>query len=295
MRLFFVIILICFAHAASAMDTVRVNSVIQLVDSLRSDCMFILEPGQYVLSNHPTVQALDVSQTHKDVRLGEHVRYSSGEGFTLYLLKNVRLEGAGASPSETLLSSALMADEVLTILGCEGIQLKNLQFSHDTGGEGNIKGGLVKISQSTSVKVDHCELFGRAAVGLSTWRSKKVELSDSKIENCSYGVCDLKDSWTIRISNCSFSANKGCQQLWLMSACTDVKIQGNIFADNLQRENKSCESCHMFKFVRCEMVSMENNVLKGNVFDFLGDSEVNRILNASNDTKKNKFVRLSSN
>lgn len=295
MRILITIVIMCSAHMLSAMDTVRVNSVVQLVDSLRSDCLFILEQGTYALSDHPIIQSLSVEQAHKDVTLSKHARYTSGEGFTLYLLKNVRIEGDGNEPSQTILETSRLTDEVISVLGCENVSLKNLRFTHNANAEGNIKGGLVKVSQSTSVHLDHCELIGRAAVGLSSWRSKKIELSNSKIESCSYGICDFKDSWTIRVNSCSFTSNKSCQQFWLMSGCTDVKIQQNEFVDNTQRESRSCEGCHFFKFLRCEMVSIENNLLKGNACDFLGDSEANRLLTESNDTKKNKFGKLSSN
>jgi hypothetical protein len=281
--------------AVEAMDTVRVNSVIQLVDSLRSDCHFIIEPGKYSLSQHPGIRDLSPEQEHKDVVLGSHVRYSSGEGLTFYLLKNVRIEGGGSAASETVLETVRMSDEVLTLLGCENVTLKNLRFTHDPTGEGNIKGGLLKVSQSNSIRMEACELIGRASVGLSTWRSKKIDIENSRVENCSYGICDLRDSWTVRVNGCTFASNKSCQQMWLMSGCTDVKILANTFMDNVQRESKSCEGCHMFKFSRCEIVSIENNVLKGNECEFLGNGEVNRLMTPSNDIKKNKFEKLSSN
>lgn len=277
-----------------AMDTVRVQNVQQLFDSIQSDRLVLIEPGIYDFTNHHLLQTLDQSRVHKDLVLAPNVHYTSEEGVTVYKVKNIRFVGLGVSPSATIFVSSFLSDEVLTVLGCQQVQLENVQLTHNADAAGSIKGGLLKISQSTDVRVKNCELVGRASVGLTLWRSKDVYLNSAVVSTCSYGIADLRDSWTIRIEACQFKENKGCQHMWYMSGCTDVQISGCLFTDNVKRASSNCESCKMFSFVRSEMISMMNNILKGNACDYLGNSEAARVLGSTNDIKKNKFESLTS-
>ncbi|OFZ15324.1 MAG: hypothetical protein A3D92_21325 [Bacteroidetes bacterium RIFCSPHIGHO2_02_FULL_44_7] len=278
-----------------AMDTVRVQTVIQFFDSLQSDRLILLEPGIYDFTKHLQLETLDQSRVHKDLVLGPNIRYSSEDGVTLYMAKNIRIVGMGSNPSSTIFTSSFLGDEVLTLLGCQHIRIENIQLTHSADASGTIKGGLLKVSQSTDVNVKNCELLGRASVGLTSWRSKDLHIHSTLISACSYGIVDLKDSWTLRFEACIFKENKACQYFWLMSGCTDVQIQTCEFNDNIKRGNRNCEDSRLFSFARCEMVLFENNSIKGNECDYMGDREVMRIANSTNELKRNKFVNISSN
>jgi len=295
MRVLLFIFCIGLHSTIHAMDTVRVQTVIQFFDSIQSDRLILIEPGVYDVTNHPLLQTLDQSRVYKDLQLGQNVRYSSEEGVTVYMVKNIRIEGLGSSPSATVFTSSFLGDEVLTLLGCEKIQLENIQLTHSADAPGAIKGGLLKISQSTDVSVKNCELIGRASVGLTSWRSKDIQVNTTLISACSYGIVDLRDSWTLRFETCTFKENKACQFFWLMSGCTDVQIRDSEFNENIKRGTRSCENSGLFSFTRCEMVLFENNSIKGNECDYMGDREVVRIVNSTNELKRNKFVNHSSN
>ncbi len=294
MRGFCFLLLLTLPWISVAMDTVRVNSVVQLLDSIQSDRLLIIEPGQYSFSDAPVYSALDKSKVHKDVPFATNVRYSSGEGVTLYMIKNVIIRGGGEGADATILQTSDMDDGVLTVLGCENVHLENLSMTHDPSAPGSPEGGIFKISQSTSVSMKDCSLYGRGGVGLTTWRSKGITVTGTTISHCSYGIVDMRDCWTIRFKNCHFTENKACQALWYMSGCTDVKVEGCEYLDNHKRQSRNCVSGRLFTLSRCEMVSFSGNVVRGNECDYLGDAESVRLINSTNELKRNKFVQLSA-
>lgn len=295
MRVLLIIFCIGLHPTLHAMDTVRVHTVQQFFDSVQSDRLVLIEPGTYDFTEHPLLKVLDQSRVHKDLLLAPNVRYTSEEGVTLYMVKNIRIVGAGSEPGATIFVSPFLTDEVLTLLGCQQIQLENLRLTHSVDAPGAIKRGLLKVSQSTEVHLKKCELLGRASVGLTAWRSKDIHVESTIISSCSYGIVDLRDSWTLRFNACTFKENKACQVFWLMSGCTDVQVKGCDFNENIKRDSRGCESSRLFSLTRCEMVLIENNTIRGNECDFMGESEAVRIVNSTNELKRNKFASLSSN
>lgn len=295
MKRWLIIVCLCVIGQVEAMDTVRVATVRQFVDSLRSDCIFILEPGTYNVSEHPSIAGLDPKREYKDVEITPVVRYSSGAGLTLYSLSNVRITTDSEIHGVVTIASSDMDDDVLTLLGCSNVRIEHLQFTHDPAAVGAPKGGLLNVSQSGKIQLLGCALTGRAAVGFSAWRCKEISVTGSSVNACSYGIADVRDCWTIRFEKCTFTENKTCQHLWYMSGCTDVQVNNCVFENNRVRESGNCEDARFFMFSRCEMVKVENNSFRSNECTYFGDAEVSRIVSDSNEMKRNRFAKLSSN
>ena len=289
MKTLLLIVILFLGVKSYAADTVRVYNAQQLLDSIRSNRVLLLEKGRYDLSAHSNLTSISKEYETKELPIAEFVSYSSGDGVTIRAVQNVKIEGATGTAEDVNIVGGRLEDYVINIFNSSKISFHNITFTHDETIDGNISGGAFKIQQSNTIKLVNCVLTGRASNGLFCWRSKDIELVNSSIKNCSYGIVDLRDSWSLKFTNCNFLDNRTCQTAWYMSGCVDVKINNCIYEGNHSRESHVCERTKMFSFVRCEMIEFNNNVLKGNTFNFLGDEATEKMITATTDVKKNKF------
>lgn len=283
------IVILCLGVHSFAADTVRVYNVQQLLDSIRSNRVLLLESGRYDLSTHSNLVDISKENEAKELPVAAFVSYSSGDGITIRAVQNVKIEGTSRVAEDVMIVGGRLEDYVINVFNSSRISFHNITFTHDESVDGTISGGAVKIQHSNTIKFENCILTGRAANGLFCWRSKDIVMVNSTISNCSYGIVDLRDSWSLKFMNCNFLDNRTCQTAWYMSGCVDVKIKSCLFEGNHSRESHVCERTKMFSFVRCEMIEFNNNDLKGNEFALLGDAATEKVITATTDIKKNKF------
>lgn len=289
MRTLLLLVYLTVNLIVSAADTVIVSNVQQLIDSIQSNRVLILESGEYHLNEYPAFNGAVIASKGNEIPLASNVSYSNGEGITIRSVENLTIKGKDGNKELVHIVGSVLEDYVFTVFNSSAISFVDISLTHDESVNGTISGGLIKIQQSNSIRVSNCDLLGRASNGVFCWRSKDIVLSNCTIQNCSYGIVDLRDSWTIKFNDCSFVNNKTCQNAWYMSGCIDVKVINSSFEDNHSRESHICERTKMFSFVRCQSVEFMNNQMKGNEFNYLGEPETIQIVSLNSDLKKNKF------
>ena len=284
-------LLVCLSFTTSAMDTVSVNTVQQLIDSIQSDRLILLQPGVYDVSSILQLSEVDIEANQQNVLLTKALFYSSGMGIVVKQVKNLTIQGTGETHELNELITTMENDFVLSFFGCSNIRLLNLTAQYDRTKEGSRKGGSWFINQCTGVKIER-NLLARGNVGLKVSRSKNISMINSIISECSSGVVELQESWSIRFDNCKFNKNRACHAVWSMKRCTDVQIENSVFEENERKSSSRCNSGKMFSVSRCEMVVIKGNSIKSNDLQYLGDSETVRQITSKNVIKRNKFIAM---
>ena len=284
-------LVVCLSFTTTAMDTVTVNTVQQLVDSIQSNRLILLEPGVYDLSSAPQLEQVDLTDSPLNIPITDHLVYSADIGIIVNQVKNLTMRGLGETRHLNELITGIETDCVLSFSGCSNIKLVNLTVQYDPAKSGNRKGGSWLFSQCTDVHIENNAL-ARGDVGLEVLRSKNVVVTNSTVSECSSGTVQLRESWSVHFSNCTFNNNRACHSMWSMNRCTDVRIENNIFTGNERKGSRKCDTGKMFSVSRCEMLVIKGNTIKGNDFQYLGDSETVRQITADNLVKRNKFTAM---
>lgn len=293
MKIILLLLVLCQCLESLAMDTVTVNSAQQFIDSIQSDRLILLQPGIYNLSTVSQLETVDFSKKSTDMPLTPNVAFTTGEGIIIKQVNNLKIVGLGDKPVDCVIQTGNLSDDVLTFLGCTKVHIDNLEAMHDPSVQGNCQGGIVTINQCTGIAMDNSLLSGVAAVGLRIFRSKNISFTNSSVSGCSELTVDLKDSWTLKITNCLFENNRICSVLWSMIRCTDVLVENNTFADNIQRDSRNCQNSKLFTVLRCEMTNFSGNTIRGNECTYFGDSEAVRMIEPSSVLKRNKFDSMT--
>ncbi|GEM_PF-5102180 len=281
----------CYSFSAMAMDTVTVNTVEQLLDSIQSNRLILVEPGIYDLSESLHFSQLNKSESLLDEPLGPNTFYTSDVGVIVNQVKNMTISGLGETMELSQFITGLESDNVLSFSGCSNIKLVNLTLQYDPTKSGNRKGGALYLNQCSNIKAENVKM-ARGEVGLSIVRSKGIEINQGLITECSSGTVWLIESWSVKVLESTIEGNRACASMWKMVRCTDVKIRGNTFLNNRKKESRKCANGKMFAVSRCEILVIKGNTIKGNDFQYLGDSETVRKIQSDNFMKRNKFVAM---
>jgi parallel beta-helix repeat protein len=291
MRKIICALVIGLSFTTSAMDTVTVHTAEQLIDSIQSNRLILLEPGIYDVSLAPQLSKLALDKDLKDVSVTESLLYTSGVGIVFNQVKNVTIKGLGETPDLNKLVTGNPNDYVFAFLGCVNIRLVNLEAQYDVNKGGKRKAGSWLFSQCNGVDIENNRMT-RGLVGITAKRSKNITVTNSTITECSSGIVNFKDSWSVKFGNCTFQDNWACQSMWTMSRCTDVAVENCVFTENKRKDSRNCNNGKMFTISRCEMVVFSGNTIKGNHCPYLGDSETVKLITANNVMKRNKFIAM---
>ncbi len=180
-------------------ETVTVSTVEELYNALGSGKHIILKGGTYNISK------MDKSKVSNDnlnyyYYEGEY-HESYGDSIVVNYLSNVWLEGeAGA---EVLICTEDYSVAPLEFQSCGNIVLENLTLGHEVE-PGYCSGAVVSMESSYYVTVKNCRLYGSGTYGIEARYCNSVEVTDSQIYECTYGLLELGNCSNWTFTDCQF-------------------------------------------------------------------------------------------
>ena len=129
------------------------------------------------------------------------------DGPELYItaVSNLTIRGAGEDHTVNVISSVPRYSNVLNFFNCSNIMVKGLTAGH-TEEPGYCQGGVLFFLNCQDILVEDCGLFGCGTLGVKADSSKKIQIINNDIYDCSVGGVELTN-------------------------CDDVNVDGNTFRD----------------------------------------------------------------
>ena len=208
----------------SALKTVRVSTVDELLNALAPATEVLLSPGEYNLSQctpalysncyfHPTFP-LD----------GE----TANELVLCNLYDCVIASESGKCEDVTIVAEPRTA-AVLTIEDSCSIQLRGLTLGHTEGAI--CSAAVITLRNSGSVYIEDCELYGCGTIGLNCSGCRGVTTCGSLIRDCSYNAVDLMDSESFLFRDVTFR-NVGENAVFNIMNSHWVETENCVFEQN---------------------------------------------------------------
>lgn len=129
------------------------------------------------------------------------------DGPELYIaeVSNLTIRGYGEDHTVNVISSVPRYSNVLNFFNCSNIMVKGLTAGH-TEEPGYCQGGVLFFLNCQDILVEDCGLFGCGTLGVKADSSKKIQIINNDIYDCSVGGVELTN-------------------------CDDVNVDGNTFRD----------------------------------------------------------------
>ncbi len=197
-------------------DTVTVSDVEGLFKNIRNNRKIILKGGTY-----------DFSSVDEDKVINEFVSCDWG-GYRISNVYNTCIEAAEGEDVQFSVDDPYSA--VITFYGCGNITLRGITAGHNVE-PGYCSGSVVNLEQTYGMDIDSCKLYGCGTYGVSALNSDRINVTDSEIYECSYGLVDLNQVYRAKFTGCTFRDSKDLSMINAYS-CTDISFDDCIFKNN---------------------------------------------------------------
>lgn len=147
------------------------------------------------------------------------------------------VDGMTIEGSNSRLVTDPRSANVLRLINCKGINIQNLTIGHTEQAEA-CQGAVLTMTDSESISVFNCALYGCGTIGISANGVDKLYLRDSEIYNCSASAIDYSNGTGLEAKNCSIYEcgsdgiyMQASSLLWLYDA-RDISVDSMRVHDN---------------------------------------------------------------
>ncbi len=198
-------------------DTVTVSNAADLLNSIQNNRKIILESGTYDLS-----RVAESEVNNSNVGIG----YSS---YSFDGVSNLRLEAADGA--DVLICVDDPYDPVLWFDNGRNISLDGLTVGHNVE-PGYCSGSVLYFQYITGLEINNCNLYGSGTYGIEATGTYDINVTDTDIYECTYGLLDLYSMGSANFKNCTFRDSSGFDMISVYSAY-DVTFEDCEFTNNV--------------------------------------------------------------
>ena len=196
-----------FDFEDSEEQTVIVEDVYELMDSIDDYTTIILMPGEYNVTEwleEGNAEKWDQDAYETDGYVTYGLYYDEvfdGEQLIINNFDNLTLMSSDKNDPAVIVCDPRYAD-VIRFVDCDNLVLDHLVMGHSDG-EGYCTGNVLGLIYSWYVTVTDCDFYGCGAYGLYIDDCNDVAVNDSYIHDCTYG-CAVIDASTVTVKHTEF-------------------------------------------------------------------------------------------
>ena len=236
-------------------DTVTVSNVVDLVNSVANNRIIEVESGTYNFS-------LVSSGQIKNPRVKNN--YGSVVISDISDLKIRAKDGA-----EVMFCIDTPDDPVLSFDCSQHISLEGITAGHNVE-PGYCGGSVLYFTDVSGLNIDKCNLFGSGTYGIDAYRTYDINVTDTEIYECTYGLVDLYDIGSAQFTRCTMRDSSEYSMISI-NGSYDVLFEDCTFSGN-RVEN---EYSYFVELGEYDTVTFRNCTFKDNRFYTFSNKEVN--------------------
>ncbi len=249
-------------------ETVTVSNVKELYNAIGSKKHIILKAGTYNISSLSEADRMNENINQRgyyDDENYEYVTYNVTED-TIYMdnIYYLFLEGEEGAEVSICTNDPYVAP--LEFGSASHVVLKNLTVGHNVE-RGQCTGSVICLSDSRFVTIDNCKLYGCGTYGVEAYSTGNLNVKNSDIYECSYGLVYLNNCYESTIEDCTMRDSNGYCMLELPGSW------GMTFR-NCTISNNVCDGFFSFIEASTPSVTFENCTFTNNSYSSLKKGDV---------------------
>lgn len=214
----------------SNLEVIEVSSTEEFLDAIAPDTNIVFKKGTYDFT--PDIEKLagkKFEKNHDYVRLEECY---DGIQIVIHDVEGLTISGEDGKKVEIQVEPRYA--DVLAFEDCTDITLNNMIIGH-TPEQGNCVGEVLQFDRCETVNLTNLDLYGCGTYGIYSMESEGLEVSDSIIRDCSYGIMYMSQS-DAKFTSCEM---KGCDgyEMLILDEC-DATFNKCTFDENIISEYK---------------------------------------------------------
>lgn len=197
-------------------DEVTVSNVVELVNSLKSNRRIIVEPGTYNFSKVTSDQ------------INNPKAQNNYEAVTFHDISNIKIEAKDGG--EVLFCVDTAYSPVVTFENGEHVSIEGITAGHNVE-PGYCSGSVLSFNNVYGLDISECRLFGSGTYGIEARGTYNINVSDTDIYECTYGLLDLRNIGNAMFTNCTMRDSSDMSMLCINNAY-DVTFENCTFTGN---------------------------------------------------------------
>lgn len=236
-------------------DTVTVSDPAELLNSIKNSRKIILKEGLYNLS---AVMPREIDNPNITA------------GYNDYVISNVHnlcIEAEEGADVHILTGNPY--SPVLSFSGCRNITINNITAGHDAE-PGYCSGSVLYFDNADGVNIDGCSLYGSGTYGVEAQYSYDINVTDTDIYECTYGLVSLSNIGTTLFQNCTMKDSSEYSMIYISDAY-------DVLFENCEFKNNRADGYDVAYFVEKgedDNVTFRNCSFQDNVFDIFSNYDV---------------------
>ncbi len=216
-------------------NSVFVSTVEEFADAIASDTTIVMAPGEYNVTRwlNENLDLVPAYEYEYENEPGIHYGGSCEESeFILCGISGLTIVSEDAGNPAVIVSEPRYYN-VMTLNDCSYILLKNVVMGH-TVEQGVCAGDVLGVTDSYSVKVIGCDLYGCGAHGFYLSGANSVYCENCVTHDCSYGCAEIYFDSNVTFEKCTFrdsgayTAFSISDSIASFTECTFKNLNGNM-------------------------------------------------------------------
>lgn len=237
-------------------DTVKVSNAVDLLNNLENNRKIILEAGTY-----------DFSKVDDYKMTNEHVSKEWGK-YIISDVYNLCIESADGA--EVMLSVDDPYSPVVDFDTCGNITVRGVTAGHNVE-PGYCSGSVFEFDNCYGTKVEKCNLFGSGTYGISATNCNNIEVTDTDIYECTYGLIDFNGVYFAEFKNCTLRDSSDMSMICLYSS-SSITFDDCEFKNN--RIDPDYSTCYFVELAEYSDITFNNCTFKDNQYNVFANSKV---------------------
>lgn len=240
------------AEETAAPREVTVSNVDQLLDTIASDTVIVLEEGNYDLSKAAQYGQITGQQYY--------TWDDSYDGYELIIKNVTNLTIRGAGMDLTSVNAQSRYANVITFWDCGNITLEGVTMGH-TEQPGECSGGVLALRDCLDVTLEKVGLYGCGVLGIRAAACENILVNDCDIYDCSNSGITAEYSTGLTVCSSRIydlgSGDFGGSGIFYLNESDNVRIEDCEIYDNVMQ-------WILHESFSCENVEMVNNTFRNN-------------------------------
>ena len=228
-------------------ETVTVTNSKELLEAIGNYKKVILADGEYNLSK--------VTDMESNPNIVTQNLYDGTE-YIVFETTELILEGAEGG-NATIVIEPRYAN-ALSFMYSDHITIKNITAGH-TVEPGHCLGGVFRFDDCSDIFIDNCHLYGCGTYGITAVSSERMNVENTEIYECTYGLVELLQSEDIFFDNCIFRDSEEFS-MFSINECSNVGVYNSLIKNNESGEYSSLVSSYESEKVHFKKCEFENNI-----------------------------------
>lgn len=262
-------------------NTVEVSDAYEFLSAIASDTEIVLAAGTYNLTEDFQFADLDEYEKWEMDHENVHVNYAP-DGNEVFISDISKLSIVAAPDSIVRIVTEPRYADVLNFEGCANIYMSGITVGH-TPDKGSCDGAVLEFNSCSNIELRGMDLFGCGTFGLSLYDVDKLNMTNSIIRECSYGILEGYENNNLVFRNCEMRDCEGYTMLDMSS--TYAKFDTCLFEGNYGSwgMNPTKPAGNNFEFVNCTFGLWESEQYSYGEYDVDGQKFTDCDFYESND------------